>query len=129
MRWLLDIPCEAIRTTRFLDERIRWSGRFFRRGGADPDVGLRLTSSFLNAGLARPNLKAELPIGGEAGSYLYGWIAETLRTLLPKIEQFGLACPEEMEIDTLAQRMESEAVELQSELIGPVQIGAWVRKF
>lgn len=102
--------------------------RDFRRAGADPDAGLRLTSSFLNTGLPRPNLKPELPIGGEAGSYLYGWIAETLRTLLPKFEQFGLACPEEMQIDTLAQRMETDAVELRSELIGPIQFGAWVRK-
>ena len=103
-------------------------GEIFRCAGADPDAGLRLTKSFLSAGLPRPNLKPELPLGGEAGSYLYGWIAETLRTLLPKFEQFGLACPEEMQIDTLAQRMETEAVELRSELIGPIQFGAWVRK-
>ncbi len=103
-------------------------GEIFRRAGAEPDIGLQLTRCFLSAGLSRPSLKADVPIGGEAGSYLYGWAAETLRTLLPKIQQLGLASAEEIQIDTLAARMEEEAVELQSQLIGAIQFGAWTRK-
>lgn len=103
-------------------------GMVFRRAGADPDLGLKLAKIFLNAGLARTNLRAELPIGGEPGSYLYGWLAETLRSLLPKIEQFGLASAEELQLDTAAKRMETEPVELQGEFFGPIQFGAWATK-
>jgi hypothetical protein len=40
--------------------------------------------------------------------------------------QFGLASADE--IDTLAQRMEEEAVALHSRLLGPLQFGAWTKK-
>jgi SAM-dependent methyltransferase len=103
-------------------------GEAFRRMGLPADFGLHLTRTFLNAGLPWPQLKAEIPIGGEAGSYVYGWITETLRTLLPRLEQFGIATAEELDLDTLAKRIEEEAVERQSQLLGPIQFGAWARK-
>jgi ubiquinone/menaquinone biosynthesis C-methylase UbiE len=99
-----------------------------RRTGVPVDFGLRLTASFLDAGLSWPTIKAEVPIGGEAGSYLYGWVAETLRSLLPRIEQFGLASAEELDLDTLAMRMEADAVSQHSQLFGPLQVGAWTTK-
>lgn len=45
-------------------------------------------------------------IGGEPGSYLCTWITETLRSLLPRIEQFGLVRANELDLDTLVARME-----------------------
>jgi ubiquinone/menaquinone biosynthesis C-methylase UbiE len=103
-------------------------GETFRRLGFPADFGLKLTETFLAAGLPWPQVKAEVPIGGEAGSYMYGWIAETLKSLLPRIEQFGLASAEELDLDTLAARIEKEAVETHSQLIGPLQFGAWAKK-
>jgi len=46
---------------------------------------------------------------------------------LPRIEQFGLASADELELDTLVVRMEAEAVTLRTQLIGPLQFGAWTR--
>jgi len=54
-------------------------------------------------------------------------VTETLRSLLPRIEEFGLASAEELELDTLVARMEIEAVNLQAQLIGPLQFGACTR--
>lgn len=102
-------------------------GETFRRAGVKCDAGLHLTRWFLEAGLPWPRLKVAVPVGGEAGSYVYGWVAETLRSLLPRIVQFGLATEEELGPDTLAQRMEREGVERRSQLIGPLQFGAWAR--
>ncbi len=88
------------------------------------DLGLHLTRLFLDAGLPWPTIKAEAPVGGEPGSFIYLWFTETLRSLLPRIEQFGLASAEELELDT---RMETEAATLHAQLIGPLQFGAWTR--
>jgi hypothetical protein len=106
----------------------RLVGETFRRAGVPADFGLRLTTSFIQAGLPWPSIKAEVAIGGEAGSYLYGWMAESLRSLLPRVEQFGLATAEELELETLAARTEAECIALQSQLVGPIQFGAWARK-
>jgi ubiquinone/menaquinone biosynthesis C-methylase UbiE len=99
----------------------------FRLAGSRPDLGLLLTHLFLEAGLPWPTIKAEVPIGGEPGSFIYPWVTETLRSLLPRIEQFALTSAAELQLDTLVARMEAEAVICQSQLIGPIQFGAWTR--
>jgi len=98
----------------------------FRRAGAPPDFGMRLARTFVAAGLPRPTIRGGIPAGGEPGSYLYGWLAETVRSLMPRIEAFGLATAAEIDIDTLAARLEAEAVALGSQLRGPLQFGAWI---
>jgi len=90
----------------------------FRRAGCHADLALHLTRIFRQAGLPWPTIKAEVPIGGESGCYLYTWLAETLRSLLPRIEQFNLASAVELDLDTLVDRMETEAFARHSQLIG-----------
>lgn len=99
----------------------------FHRSGCWADLGLHLTRLFLNAGLPWPQIKAEVPVGGEPGSYIYPWITETLRSLLPRMEQFGLASTAELGLDTLLARMEAEALARQAQLVGPLQFAAWAR--
>jgi len=103
-------------------------GEAFRRGDNPTDFGKRLVRTFLDAGLPWPTIQAEVPVGGAPGSYLYGWVAETVRSLIPRIEQFGLATAEELQIDTLAARMEAGGVALGAQLIGSSQFGAWTMK-
>jgi ubiquinone/menaquinone biosynthesis C-methylase UbiE len=100
----------------------------FRLAGFWTDLGLHLTRLFLDAGLPWPTVKPEIPIGGEPGSFIYQWITETLRSLLPRMEQLGLANARELALDTLVARMEAEAVATQSQIAGPLQFGAWSRK-
>jgi hypothetical protein len=61
-----------------------------RYAGVWVDLGLHLTHLFLDAGLPWPTITAEVPVGGEPGWFIYRWLAETLRSLLPRVEQFGL---------------------------------------
>lgn len=97
----------------------------FRRSGHWVDLGLQLTRLFLDAGLPWPTIKAEVPVGGEPGSFIYRWLAETLRSILPRIEEYGLSSADSLQIDTLVTRMEAEARIRQVQLIGPLQFGAW----
>ena len=90
----------------------------FRRAGCHVDSALHLTRIFRQAGLPWPTINAEVPIGGESGCYLYTWLAETLRSLLPRIEQFNLARAVELDLDTLVARMETKALARHSQLIG-----------
>ena len=100
----------------------------FRRAGFWPDLGLHITPVFLDAGLPWPTIKAEVPVGGEPGSFIYEWMTQTLRSVLPRIEQFGLATAGELDLDTLVARMNAEAITHQSQSAGPLQFGAWSRK-
>jgi ubiquinone/menaquinone biosynthesis C-methylase UbiE len=99
----------------------------FRRSGCWPDLGLQLTRLFLDAGLSWPTIKAEVPAGGEPGSFIYRWLAGTLQSILPRIEEYGLNSADNLQIDTLVTRMEAEARIRQTQLIGPLQFGAWVK--
>lgn len=98
----------------------------FRQVGKCPDVGKRLTRIFLDAGLASPSLQGVVSVGGGSGSYLYDWLAETVRSLLPVIEKHSIASASDIQIDTLAERLEAEAITLGCQLIGPTQYGAWI---
>ena len=103
-------------------------GEVFRRGGAPP-CGPRLGKTLLDAGLPFPTIAAEIIIGGGPGSYVYAWIANTLISVVPRLAQLRLSLPPGVAADnTLAGRIEEEAVSLGSQLIAPTQFGAWTRK-
>jgi hypothetical protein len=44
------------------------------------------------------------------------------------MEEFGVANGREPALDTLVARMEAEAVATQSQIAGPLQLGAWSKK-
>lgn len=67
-------------------------------------------------------------IGGGPGWGGYRYYEETLRSMLPAMEALGVATAAEVDIDTLAVRLEAEAVQLDSTLMFSTWIGAWARK-
>ncbi len=67
-------------------------------------------------------------MGGGADSPFYEWIAETLRSLLPRLEALGLAPAADLDVDTLAVRLRDEAVSHLGCVVGPPLIGAFARK-
>ena len=103
-------------------------GEAFRRAGAPPDFGRRLGKTFVDAGLAFPTMMGETVVGGGKGSYVYPWVANTLISVMPRLEALGLALPPGIPADqTLAERIEEEAVRLGSQILAPGQFGAWTR--
>jgi SAM-dependent methyltransferase len=118
-----DPPCA------FWDEVYALLGEAFRRAGHPPDYGRRMAKAFLEAGLPFPTVLAESLAGGGPESSLYRWIANTLISVSPRLEQLGLALPEGVTADeTLAKRLEDEVVAAGSQILGPIQFGAWARK-
>jgi hypothetical protein len=51
-----------------------------------------------------------MPVGGGEDSPLYEWLADTVRTLLPRLLERGAVTEEEVSIDTLAARLRTDAV-------------------
>jgi SAM-dependent methyltransferase len=91
------------------------------------DAAGRLLEHFSAADLPHPELFAELPVGGGADSPLYAWMAETIGTLTPLLVKQGVVSEEEISIDTLEERLRSEVVEMQSQMVGSPQVCAWAR--
>ena len=91
------------------------------------DTAIGLGKMFVEAGLPFPCVECRPWTGGGPGSAIYEYVAETVRSLLPSLHEHGIASPDEVQIETLAERMEQEAVALHSILIGVPVISAWTR--
>jgi ubiquinone/menaquinone biosynthesis C-methylase UbiE len=91
------------------------------------DAAGRLLEHFRMAGLPHPELFAEMSVGGGKDSPFYAWIAETISSLTPLLVKQGVTSEEEISIDTLEERLRSQVVKMQSQLVGYPQVCAWVR--
>jgi SAM-dependent methyltransferase len=113
------------------DRCCRWVIDALRCGGADPYMGTKLYSAFVQAALPPPEMRLEAPIGGPADPS--GKVADLLETIFPAsvvatLEQFGIAKASEIDADSLPRRMQDEAVKMRSMIVGRSEIGAWSRK-
>jgi len=101
---------------------------FFRRGVPRPNIGTQLFWLMQQAGLPPPECRLECVMDGGPYSPVYEWLAETVRSLLPRMEVLGITRAETVNCDTLAQRMREEALAKRGVMIAPAMIGAFARK-
>jgi SAM-dependent methyltransferase len=109
------------------DEVMRIFREFFAKA-AHGNMGMQLFHLAAEAGFAAPNCMAEHPIDGGAASPFYVWVAESLRSILPRAEALGLARAADFDMDTLASRLEQETVTHNASFPAPVMIGCFARK-
>jgi ubiquinone/menaquinone biosynthesis C-methylase UbiE len=100
-----------------------WAFAALRRSGAHMDMGSRLSEYYQQAGFPRPQLTYEAYVGYEECADM---VADIVRSALPGIVRFGIASAEEVQIDTLHERLRG-AVK-GSVLTSPTLIGAWSAK-
>lgn len=105
----------------------RWIIEAFTAGGAELDMGTRLYTTFLRAGLPPPNMIAATHIACGPTAPGYEYMVGVLRSLLPLIEQSGIADLAEIGIDTLAARLRDDAVANERVTFLPRVVGAWAR--
>jgi len=105
-----------------------WLCTTFERAGVDTQMGSRLYATFRGAGLPEPQLLSNACVAGGERTQLYELLAETLRSLQPLAEKLGVATPEEMQLDSLAQRLRAEVVAGGGVIHMPSYIGAWANK-
>lgn len=107
---------------------IGWLHDTVQASGLDGDIGVRLPSLYVSAGLPRPTLTFEMLVDCSAESEIYDFCTDTVRSLLPRIEELGISTAAEVQLETLARRMRSEAWDLGT-VIGVMPLmGACAKK-
>jgi SAM-dependent methyltransferase len=110
------------------DRCCRWIIAAANLGGSNWNMADKLYGVFVDAGLPAPTMRMTTFIGGgtDAGEWLRA-VAQIADTLLPAMEEFGVATAAEVGLATLAERMTQEVAELNSVIFGRSEIGAWSR--
>jgi hypothetical protein len=119
--------CRSVPDAPLFNQFRAWVLAVLGRGGAELDMGGKLSATYLRAGLPMPQMIAAGRVEGSPDSPVYDYMAGTLRSLLPMAERLGVLTAAEVGIDTLADRLRQEAVERNSCLMPPLLIGAWTR--
>lgn len=118
-------PAIEVPDTPLLNKLIRWGVTAFKRSGAHIGMGLNLYRAFVDAGLPEPTLNFEAPMGGPAAWPGYEYLANSFRSILPLIEAYRIATAEEVDVETLAERLRAEVVASKRPLVLPPHITAY----
>ncbi len=113
--------------TPMMNQLAEWGVEVFRRSGANVGMGLDLYGTFVDAGLPEPSLQYAAPVGGPETWIGYQFIADAFRSMLPLLEAYGIATAEEVDLETLAQRLRTEVVASKRPLILPPHVTAWTQ--
>lgn len=105
-----------------------WCVHTFQRVGVETRMGMKLSGTFLEAGLPAPQMCCDSGIGAGPAWPGYEWIADVVRALLPLLVKFGIAAEEEVGIETLADRIREQVISQQGVARMPALISAWTRK-
>jgi hypothetical protein len=95
------------------------------RAACERDIGSRQQRVFRQAGLPWPDMIVHARVSGGSHSAVYDYLARTLGNLVA--EKAGLAKAEDVEIQTLADRLREQAVARELVVYPPRLVGAWVR--
>jgi hypothetical protein len=106
----------------------RWITESVQRAGARIDMGMRLYHAYRDAGFVETQTEVSHLSGCGIQPGIITYFVETLRSMLPRIEQYGIATRDEVQIDTLAARMEAAARTTDPQWVGTRYVSAWARK-
>jgi SAM-dependent methyltransferase len=106
-----------------------WTAETFRRGGVHYDIGGRLYPLFRQARLPGPLVLEHVSVGGGAAMRPFCEnSAEILSSLLPSMEQFGVATAAEVQADTLADRLEQATCSSECQVTYLPLVAAWTTR-
>jgi len=110
------------------DNCCRWIQETFALAGTDSNMAARLYRTLVGAGLSNPGMRMQTFIGAGAQSanYLQA-VADLVGSMLPSMVQYGVASAAEIDLATLAERMQRETMSGDCLIIGRSEIGAWAR--
>jgi SAM-dependent methyltransferase len=109
------------------DQAFQWVGETYRRTGMDIRMGAKLYSTFLAAGLEAPTMRMHAVLGGANAVDVVHLDADQAMVLATDIVRLGIATSDQLNVETLVDRILQEMVANQSIIIGRAEIGAWSR--
>lgn len=101
--------------------------RTFAMAGVRVHMAGELRHTFLKAGLGEPEMLGEFVVGGGPTYAGYSWLANTMRSLAPMARKLGIPLEPLGDLDTLALRLRTEAVNESRDFWSPPYVGAFVR--
>jgi ubiquinone/menaquinone biosynthesis C-methylase UbiE len=101
--------------------------RTFAMAGVRVNMASELRLTYVKAGLGEPEMSGEFVVGGGADYAGYSWLANTLRSLVPMARRLGISLEPLGDLDTLTQRLRSEAASETRDFWSPPYVGAFVR--
>jgi hypothetical protein len=104
-----------------------WQIDTFRRAGLETQMAMKLQDTFVRAGLPAPQLHMDVLVNSVSNDLLCEVEAQVLRSILPLMEQFGIATAAEVGVETLAQRFHDDLAKGGVWTWPPV-MRAWARK-
>ncbi len=105
-----------------------WSREAFRRAGARIDMGMRMYHTYRDAGFVNTATTVSQLSGCGVRREMIKFFVEGIRSILPKIEQYSIATREEVQIETLADRLEAAGRAADPQWVSLRYIAAWARK-
>lgn len=113
--------------TPLMNNLATWAVEVFKRSGAHTGMGFDLYGAFLDAGLPEPTLRYTAPMGASEAWGGYQFVANSFRSILPLMEAYGIVTAEEVDIDTLPQRLRSEVVASKRPILLPPHVTGWTQ--
>lgn len=107
-----------------LSRCIGWITATYREVGVEPNMGSQLYATFRAADLT-PRLTGSTRIESGPDSVAYQFAAQTLSSLMPAMEKFGIATADEVDVATFADRLRDAAIAGDHCMLMPRLIGAW----
>jgi SAM-dependent methyltransferase len=120
--------CRSCPPIPLFDRAWGWVVDTAAKAGIPAQAGFGLRRTFLDAGLTEPAMCLESYVGGGPDAFAYTWMAESVRSLLPLILRFGVATENEVDIDTLADRLRADTLAVDGVGKGPDLVSAWSRQ-
>lgn len=97
----------------------------FRSAGADPMIGARLGPLLTSVGLSQVRTFGIQPYDPPTQATAPQMVAAVLRSLQPQLAAAGLGLPDELDPDTLAERLTELTRSLDATWLMPTLAGAW----
>lgn len=109
-----------------IDQIRDWMLDAFAQAGIEMEMGHKLYQTFKAAGLPAPEMEIDGFIGGveDISPALF---ANVVRMLVPQLEALGVATADQIQIDTLEERMRADLAKTGGVMSTPLIIGAWAR--
>lgn len=105
-----------------------WVTEVLRRSGARTDMGMQLYHAYRDAGFVNTNTMVSHLSGCGVTRRMVDLYVETIRSVLPKIVEYGITTAEEIQIDSLGDRLFAAAQEADPQWVGVRYVSAWARK-
>lgn len=110
--------------TPLINDLIEWGRTVFERSGAHVEMGMELYKAYVDAGLPEPALHFEAPMGGPENWPGFEYLENSFRSILPLIEAYEIATADEVDVDTLASRIQAEVAASKRPIMLPPHVTA-----